>query len=247
MQNTLAEVYEENLASQSDESRKERSLLIAIWGNCGFFFFIVHQSSVSINFLIKVNGYVEPETIPGRFCMVFIKIHHPCWNLNVLFYSHTVLKRHALVVSKIVSHGFPHIFQMLAQFVIQLQKLSFMNSITGLMSQVYKYWKAVMLTVAFTSCYNIPWVFFSLESLCFIVGYKCCQLFSKLTLFIFKKMSTKCPRINNPSLPGGFSNRNGIQRERATFIHKCFLSVSLLYFAMQQKHFMKDIYSRVQF
>lgn len=107
-----------------------------------------------------MNDDVETEITHGRFCMLSVKIYRPHWNLNVLFYSCTVLKHHALVVSKIVARGFPHIFQMLAQFVIPLQKLSFMNSITGLMSQVYKYWKAVKLVVAFTSCYNIPCFFF---------------------------------------------------------------------------------------
>lgn len=112
-------------------------------------------------------------------------IHVEIW---MYFFTHTVLKRHALVVSKIVSHGFPHIFQMLAQFVIQLQKLSFMNSITGLMSQVYKYWKAVKLAVAFTSCYNIPWFFFSWK----LVFHRWLQMLSVIFQAHFVHFQEKC-------------------------------------------------------
>lgn len=162
-----------------------------------------------------MNDDVETEITHGRFCMLSVKIYRPHWNLNVLFYSCTVLKHHALVVSKIVARGFPHIFQMLAQFVIPLQKLSFMNSITGLMSQVYKYWKAVKLVVAFTSCYNIPcFFFFFLLKACVILGYKCCQLFSKHTLFIFKKMSAKFPSLNKYSSPVQSSKTCGLRQKQ---------------------------------
>lgn len=138
-------------------------------------------------------------------------IHVEIW---MYFFTHTVLKRHALVVSKIVSHGFPHIFQMLAQFVIQLQKLSFMNSITGLMSQVYKYWKAVKLAVAFTSCYNIPWFFFLLKACVSSLATNVVSYFPSSLCSFSRKMSAKFPSLNKYSSLVLSSKNYGIRQKQ---------------------------------
>lgn len=67
----LVEVYEENSASYRHIVRKGRSILIAFSSNYVQSSLLLHQNMTSGSFL-KVSGYVESETIPMNFSMVFL-------------------------------------------------------------------------------------------------------------------------------------------------------------------------------